>query len=222
MPEAWMNFLHIFCLDDYMLHEFNDVIRPGALIVDVGAFLGFFTLRVGLMMGKQGLIVAVEPNPLAREILYDNLSLNGFEEISRVDPRPVCGERGWRELIITGYWALSSINPKYVDTMGERAIKKVRLPCITLRDLLYSHGAKKVDLLKLDIEGGEAEVIERGFIDKVLERHMVRSMIVELHLFPDNDEKTLYSLARLLRETGYDVFEINPLDNSRQVIVAIK
>ena len=38
--------------------------------------------------------------------------------------------------------------------------KIVQVPCYRLADLLHEHGVKRIDLLSLDIEGGEFDVLQ--------------------------------------------------------------
>jgi hypothetical protein len=52
----------------------------------------------------------------------------------------------------------------------------IEVPAITLRELIRDHGIEVIDLMKVDIEGTEAEVFSSG--DGL---DCVRHMIVELH-----------------------------------------
>ncbi|HIC98966.1 MAG TPA: hypothetical protein EYP08_04835, partial [Pyrodictiaceae archaeon] len=89
LPEAWANILHVFCYRDYARFE-DFTPRRGWVVVDVGAYLGFYTLWAGVHVGDSGFVVAVEPNPTAREIILSNVSLNRGR-IGRIafDPRLV-------------------------------------------------------------------------------------------------------------------------------------
>ncbi|WP_317894518.1 FkbM family methyltransferase [Pyrofollis japonicus] len=224
VPEAIANILHVVCFDDYLVNTvLLGTVIPSSIVVDVGAFLGFFTLYVGLLMKREGLIVAVEPNPYARNYLYKNLLENGFENMARVDPRLICASSGWKKLYLTQYWALSSTNPAYIKEMNEEIVAELRLPCITLRQLLGSHKLDRIDLLKIDIEGLEANVLEQALKDNMLEKNRVRAIIVETHYPRDNVARTLSALLRAVRDKGYEVIEINPLIPAwKQVIVVVK
>ena len=50
--------------------------KPGANIIDIGAFHGFGTMRLAEYIGEAGTIVAVEANPVSLEILNKNINEN--------------------------------------------------------------------------------------------------------------------------------------------------
>jgi FkbM family methyltransferase len=222
MPEAIANILHVVCFDDYLINSvLRDVVALGSVVVDIGAFLGFFTLYVGVLIKRKGLIVAVEPNPRARKYIYENLLENGFENIARVDPRLVCASKGWGKLYLTRYWALSSTNPAYVKEMDEEVVAELRLPCVTLRQLLDSHKLSHIDLLKIDIEGSEADVLEQALSDNMLEKERIRAIIVETHYPRDNVVRALSALLKAARDNGYELVEINPLIPAWKQVIAV-
>jgi FkbM family methyltransferase len=63
--------------------------------------------------------------------------------------------------------------PAYARKLGTSGI---RVPAITLDALLNTHGIRRVDLLKMDIEGAEREVLAEGQYLR-----SVQHLIVELH-----------------------------------------
>src|SRR4051812_28228986 len=55
---------------------YRKLIRPGAMILDIGANIGAHTLPLARAAGPSGRVVAVEPTRYAFERLNDQLSLN--------------------------------------------------------------------------------------------------------------------------------------------------
>ena len=174
-------------------------------------------------MKRQGLIIAIEPNPLIRNYLYENLLANKLENISRIDPRLLCGRNGLGELYITEYPALSSISQEYIKIMGERVVRRIKLPCITLSKLIESHRIGKVDVLKLDVEGAELPIIKNAIQSSVLEKSKIRSIIIELHPPYSNMREAIMELIKVMRNNGYEVMEMNPLIPLwNQIIVVLR
>ena len=76
--------------------------KPGANIIDIGAFHGFGTMRLAEYIGETGTIVAVEANPVSLEILNKNIYENGFNNIIVV-PKAVSYQKAREIYIITAY-----------------------------------------------------------------------------------------------------------------------
>jgi FkbM family methyltransferase len=69
-------------------------LRPGERVVDAGAGVGYFTLLAADLVGLQGHVLAVEPNPQSAALLRRNLQLNGFAGHSSVEEAAVAGGTG--------------------------------------------------------------------------------------------------------------------------------
>ena len=161
LPEAWANLIHVYCLNDYQLDSLVKL-RPGSIVVDGGAYLGFFTTRIALAMKRRGLVIAVEPNPFARKALYRNLELNGLENIARVDPRALSGcEYCIREIHITEPWGNTSMYTRYIDVMGVEFARTLRIPAISLRRLFQDLLLRSLDVEFKQVDGAYAVVLEQ-------------------------------------------------------------
>ena len=51
--------------------------KPGDTFLDVGANMGYYTIKVGTKVGPTGKVFAVEPNPELFRILVENIDING-------------------------------------------------------------------------------------------------------------------------------------------------
>ena len=52
--------------------------RPGQVFIDVGANQGYYTVKLGYLVGKAGAVFSFEPNPELYRFLFDNVSINGL------------------------------------------------------------------------------------------------------------------------------------------------
>ena len=130
-------------------------LSPGSVFVDLGANEGLFTVQAAKRCGERGRVVAVEPQPRCREVLERNCQLNACSNVTIV-PLAVSDRTGTMTLYLSGSTntgATSLVRP------GHLARNTIRVSCMPLDQLLDSRGVRIVDLLKMDIEGGEYEAV---------------------------------------------------------------
>jgi FkbM family methyltransferase len=58
---------------------FSGLIKPGMLVVEVGANIGAHTVHLAKLVGENGGLVAFEPQRMMYQMLCANLALNGIE-----------------------------------------------------------------------------------------------------------------------------------------------
>lgn len=58
---------------------FSGLIKPGMLVVEVGANIGVHTVHLAKLVGENGGVVAFEPQRMIFQMLCANLALNGIE-----------------------------------------------------------------------------------------------------------------------------------------------
>src|SRR5690242_20133185 len=61
--------------------HFTSLIDPGAVVVDIGANTGIYSLRAAARVGPTGVVVAVEPFPEMAADLHRNVMLNRFVNV---------------------------------------------------------------------------------------------------------------------------------------------
>ncbi|WP_165943228.1 FkbM family methyltransferase [Roseicella aquatilis] len=55
-------------------------LRRGESVADAGAGIGYFSLLAADLVGPQGRVLAIEPNPASAELVRRNVRLNGFAD----------------------------------------------------------------------------------------------------------------------------------------------
>lgn len=63
---------------DAEMSVFQALLRPGDVVIEVGAHLGVFTVPLAKMVGPSGRVYALEPQRSLYQLLNANLSLNGI------------------------------------------------------------------------------------------------------------------------------------------------
>lgn len=156
----------------------------GSCIVDLGANVGAFAIWISFLIYSRGRnltrLCCVEPDLDNLKILKKNLLLNGLDSVEIYEG--VIGESvGVTQIAKKG----KSDGIKVVKEGG------VRVNQTTLCKLAEEFDFKRIDILKVDIEGSEYAVLE-GAYDFVLNH--VEKMIVEVHGAPNSSENSLWRL----------------------------
>jgi FkbM family methyltransferase len=135
--------------EPHLTAVFERYCRPGMTVVDVGANLGYFSLLASKLVGSAGRVVALEPNSENCRLLLSSLRLNGM---SNVDLLPVAADvaPGW------AYYATHvGSNGGLVEDDNLLSRFGTVVPTFRLDDLVD----RKVDFLKMDVEGAEGRVV---------------------------------------------------------------
>lgn len=130
----------------------------GAVLMDVGANIGLASLAMAQAAPGHAVLLAVEPNATNAGHLRHNLAANGLPRV-RVEEMAVGVRTGEAEFMAdAGNSATGHLVTQAGSTTGaERAA--VRVPVQRLDRLLADHGCERLDVLKVDVEGGEDEVL---------------------------------------------------------------
>jgi FkbM family methyltransferase len=176
--------------------------KGGQVFIDVGAHLGRYTL----LAAKSGArVIAIEPNPDSLALLEKNVTENGLRNVSCLGVA-LAEKPDTRQLHFTlSDTAISSLHSDWPMLLGKRMYEKsIMVKCETLDELVVKFGVKKIDWLKIDVEGSEVEVLEGG--RRAL--GIVSNLILEVTR--GNEDQCLLLTGRaglrvLMRESGADV-----------------
>lgn len=135
------------------------------VIVDVGANFGIYALRASKMVGENGQVIAIEPEPLNFKILKQHVRINKIRNMLLVNL--AMGDKvGTVKLFLNG----NGFNSIKQQNSG----KYVKVPLTTLDHTLDALKIKHIDLLKIDVEGAELDVL-KGL------RKLPKHIVIEYH-----------------------------------------
>lgn len=129
-------------------------LKPGAVVADVGANIGIFSMWASRLLSDcQGKVFAFEPAPGTKEMLLKNLSLNGIVNVELVDA--ACSNReGTIDFFPGHHHHTSSLCAEWA-AFGGPIPDKVTVPTVTLDNFFFGETKRPApDFLKIDIEGG--------------------------------------------------------------------
>jgi len=171
-------------------------LRPGMTFLDVGAHIGYYTVIAARLVGGAGCVCSFEPGDTTREHLLANVERNGFRnvQIHAEALAETTGEVGFYPSVLAGNQGISSI-----VAPGDGRAAPVTVPSISLDDFAARLG-RRIDFLKMDIEGAELQVIRGG--QRVLAGSDAPPIIFEAHeLAPVAD--ALHALGYRIRQLHY-------------------
>jgi hypothetical protein len=107
-----------------------------------------------------------------------------------------------------------SLDPNQADVL---VLEDEKCKVKRLSEIAAELGHSHIDILKVDIEGGEMAALTEILTSGTLARLSVKQLLVEFHLWDDEHWGSFVKIISLLGERGYLIFrkEFNPLDPKR-------
>lgn len=204
-------------LDDYvgrLTYYFGDLdrkitwacsrlVRPGDVVLDVGANIGLVTFILSSIVGSEGLVHAFEPNPEMCSLIEQSITRNSVKNI--VLHHMALGAQDG-DLILSvpsGNAGAASL----VTARQTRSGKTMTVPVHTLSSIMADQPADHIRLVKLDVEGFEPDVLT-GAAD-LFTRRPPDTILFELNDCPARDLPD-HPTIQLISGLGYGFFRLPP------------
>ncbi len=184
----------------------RSTLRPGMSFVDVGANWGYFTLLAASLVGTNGRVLSLEPDPRLFSILRDNIVRSGLNQVTAL-LLAAAGESG--TLALAGYAeAGGNFGISRIVVASDEVEKVFQVKSDSLDHILESQGLSSVDLMKMDIEG--AEVFAIPGLEESLTKRKIKRLLLELHpLEVAEHGSTIGAATRKLESAGYRAWTID-------------
>ena len=149
-------------------------VKPGSVVWDIGANVGFYTVIASRLVGT-GQVIAFEPLPSSCAAIEQNLKLNGMTNVEIVGIA-VSDEIGTATLNVYGGSTTARLGTRESSKVGRTPLYQIEVPVSTIDAQLEAFPAPA--LVKMDIEGAEAPAL-RGAT--ALLTQVKPTLICELH-----------------------------------------
>jgi FkbM family methyltransferase len=134
---------------------FRASLGPGMSVVDIGANIGYFTLLAASLVGPQGRVLAIEPNPRNVRLLEASRRANDFRHVTIA--QTAAGRETGLLVLNTSYsnGTTSDLPADLAQFFAAEAVPAMRLDSLLDRET-------PVDFIKVDVEGAEFNALLGG------------------------------------------------------------
>jgi len=202
--------------EKFDIEVFQQNLKSGMTLVDLGANVGFYTILGRSIVGKTGRVYAFEPFPRNAELIKASVKENSFENVSVVQAA-VSDRNGNRILHLSpdanSEHSLLDLDFHYGKVNATVKEKSINVNVRRLDDYFKNEVHDlKVDFIKMDIEGSEYRAFEG--MQEILKSN--RKIVLMTEFWPNGfrkDNRDPYEFLERIITTG---FRINIIDNLSQ------
>jgi FkbM family methyltransferase len=212
----WLNPLdEVRNITQGQVNFYKKFLHPGDLAIDIGAHIGDTAMPMALTVGKQGLVLAFDPNPHVFKILLQNVELN--KELTNIVPINVAISAYDGEFFFNSSEATfnnGGISETAQNRHGKYGLQE-KVKGLNLENLLrtsYSEYLDKLRVIKIDAEGYDIEIIKS--ILPVIQKYKPH-LIVEC--FKQLRKKGRDHLYDTIADLGYDLYYMEDFDDQAKL-----
>ncbi|GEM_PF-878756 len=198
--------------DPGVLYLLDRLLKPGMIVIDVGANKGDFALYAARCIMPGGHVHAFDPVPYAQDYFRENITQNPLlADTITYNPEAVYREN--TEVVINifpaqyfGWNGLGNTQMMTEHGMVTPVISQP-VPAITIDWYCQKREIARIDLLKIDVEGFEPEVIEGAM--QMITTGQVRYIIFEISLAPlSGANRSAQDVLNSVRALGLTIYTI--------------
>ncbi len=185
---------------EYACHYYvRNLIKPGDVIIDIGANLGYYSIPFARWTGSTGKVLAVEPLTVYNKIFnekagkYPNITLYPYalgteeKDVEMVSSPQV------------GYYRTGLPHVYDPERDGDRDTQEFKFTAKMMPPSLLFQDLKRIDYIKCDIEGFELIVLSE--MKELIARHRP---ILQVEVWEENEAP----LLKLFNEMGYGAYKV--------------
>lgn len=189
----------------------KEELKCGDVFVDIGANIGYYTVLASRIVGERGKVFAIEPDPENFFILEKNVKFNSCNNVVLIKAA-VSDVTGKTKLFLSDY--NKGQHQTYDSGEGRESIE---VNTIKMDDFFQNIFCKRIDLVKMDIEGeefkalrGMSNLLRQGVIKKIITEFWPRGFKLN-NVNPDDYLKMLQDYHFRLFKINEEKFCIEPI-----------
>ncbi|MDB5203121.1 MAG: fkbM [Ferruginibacter sp.] len=135
-------------------------LKPGAVVLDIGAHIGLFAVVAAKMTGARGKIYAFEPSPATKTILEKTIAINQLGQTIFPVAEAMSKEVGTITFFVSDNEADNGNS--LVSYKDDRKLEGINVPVNTIDHFTAERKLSTVDFIKIDVEGAEYDTLRGG------------------------------------------------------------
>jgi len=188
----------------------KEILKPDWTVIDIGANLGYYALLEAKLCEK---VYAIEPIKESVSALRESIKLNNYKNIE-LDRLAIGNKNGEFEINTSrrSNWATminrEKASKNYQEKFNSFKKGKETVKTMTLNKFVRRKNIKKIDLIRMDVEGFEIEILEN--INKTIELMPKGSFLsVEFHpVIFDDREALINTFEKIIIYYGFEIAKI--------------
>ncbi len=187
--------------EEFETNLFKKNIKHNDIVIDIGAHIGYYTLIAARLVGKKGRVYAFEPNPDTFQILKKNVKENDYKNVVLVN-KAISDKDTEAKLFLN---KSNTGDHRLYDSRDNR--KFIDVSTISL-DSYFKDKDKKIDLIKMDIQGSEVKAFKGGL--KTIRKNKYIKIITEVWPMGINlSGNTINQYVDMLTNENFKFYEID-------------
>lgn len=169
--------------------------KDGEQVVDLGAGYGEEAVYLS-HLSPNVKYLGVEAQPVIYECISN--TFRGLNSDSKISPFVISSDSDIKFVSQYSYASVGSIPEGYIE-----------IPTIKWSDFLTRYNIKNIDLLKMNIEGGE-----KPFLESIEDFSIIKRLVISCHDFRANNNegefyRTKSDVISILEKNGYEIKTFN-------------
>lgn len=174
-------------------------LRPGSVFLDIGANLGYFSIRVAKIIRRHGRVIAYEPHKGLAELIDRSFFLNGIQDCARVENFALSNQTGHVRM----RFPKGHLGGGFVDTSSGTDGGSFSTHDVLVKKPDECLSNLTPDVIKIDVEGHEQSVLE-GMAGTIGRSENVNILFEKL----DADSKSNGFFAQFFHAQGMRLFHV--------------
>lgn len=194
----------VFPTDNYeplTVEIIKNEVKKGDVVLDIGAFVGYYTLLFSRLVGKTGKVFAFEPELNNFLMLKKNVEVNNYKNVILIQ-KAVTDKLGKIKFYLDK--TPGGTTHTMVPNLDHQ--KYIEIESVYLDE--YLRDQKKIDFIKMDVEGAEPLVFLG--MKKILKENKNIKIITEFNYQMLKKQKVdPIGFLRLLQSYGFKIYHLN-------------